>query len=93
MRTCRARRGDDRVSIRLAKPGNILADRGRQEFDILRHIADMASPIRSRPVMQIAAAQTHGTGSRLPGASQRLQERRLAGPIPAGDRNQLAAGC
>ena len=60
------------------EPADVLRDRAREQFDILRQIADMAAEHVGRPLIERRAVEPHLAADRLPDADQRAHQRRLA---------------
>ena len=59
------------------EPSDVFTDRAREQFDILREVANMLTQIPSAPLIQRCAIETDFTAKWSPYANQESRQRRL----------------
>ena len=86
-----AGRTADRVRRRIGiEARNILRDRAVEQFDVLRHVADLAAHLTAVPDAQIRTVKSDRAALRLPKPEQHMRQRRLAGRARADHAERLA---
>ena len=79
---CHLRRPDDVVEdrrVELRETADIFGDGTGEEFDVLRQVADVPTPVLRRPLGDAHAVEHYAAASRSPGAGQHAGQAGLAG--------------